>query len=58
MARTSAPCAVLAMLKGAFPLPTVDLVIGYNKANTSPLLNFILRKVDDLKFRVTKSGSR
>jgi len=38
--------------------PTVDLVIGYNEANTSPLLKFILTKVDDLKFRVTKSGSR
>jgi LysR family hca operon transcriptional activator len=38
--------------------PTVDLVIGYNEANTSPLLKFILAKVDDLKFRVTKSGSR
>src|SRR5216683_167974 len=38
--------------------PTVDLVIGYNEANTSPLLKFILDKVDDLKFRVTKSGSR
>jgi len=38
--------------------PTVDLVVGYNEANTSPLLKFILTKVDDLKFRVTKSGSR
>jgi LysR family hca operon transcriptional activator len=38
--------------------PTVDLVIGYNEANTSPLLKSILAKVDDLKFRVTKSGSR
>ncbi|MEH2567610.1 DNA-binding transcriptional LysR family regulator [Bradyrhizobium sp. AZCC 2289] len=38
--------------------PTVDLVIGYNEANTSPLVKFILAKVDDLKFLVTKSGSR
>jgi LysR family transcriptional regulator, hca operon transcriptional activator len=38
--------------------PTVDLVIGYNEANTSPFLKSILDKVDDLKFRVTKSGSR
>src|SRR5882757_7803042 len=38
--------------------PTVDLVIGYNEANTSPLLKFILTKVDDLKLRITKSGSR
>jgi LysR family hca operon transcriptional activator len=38
--------------------PTVDLVIGYNEANTSPLLKFVLTKVDDLKFRVTKRGRR
>jgi LysR family hca operon transcriptional activator len=36
--------------------PTVDLVIGYNEANTSPLLKFLLTKVDDLKFRVSKHG--
>jgi LysR family transcriptional regulator, hca operon transcriptional activator len=29
-------------------------VIGYNEANTSPLLKFLLSKVDDLKFRVSK----
>jgi LysR family hca operon transcriptional activator len=38
--------------------PTVDLVLGYNEANTSPLLKFILSKVDDLKLRVTKSSGR
>jgi LysR family hca operon transcriptional activator len=38
--------------------PTVDLVIGYNEANTSPLLKFLLTKVDDLKFRVSKHDSR
>jgi LysR family hca operon transcriptional activator len=38
--------------------PMVDLVIGYNEANTSPLLKILLAKVDDLKFRVTMSGSR
>jgi LysR family transcriptional regulator, hca operon transcriptional activator len=38
--------------------PTVELVIGYNEANTSPLLKFLLAKVDELKFRVAKSGSR
>ena len=36
----------------------VDLVIGYNEANTSPLLKFLLTKTDELKFRVTKSGGR
>jgi LysR family hca operon transcriptional activator len=38
--------------------PTVDLVIGYNEANTSPLLKFLLSKVDDLKFRVSKNSGR
>jgi LysR family hca operon transcriptional activator len=34
--------------------PMVDLVIGYNEANRSPLLKFLLSKVDELKFRVSK----
>jgi LysR family transcriptional regulator, hca operon transcriptional activator len=37
--------------------PTVDLVIGYNEANTSPLLKFILSKVDDLKSRVQETAA-
>jgi LysR family hca operon transcriptional activator len=36
----------------------VDLVIGYNEANTSPLLKFLLSKVDALKFRVAKNEGR
>jgi LysR family hca operon transcriptional activator len=36
--------------------PMVDLVVGYNEANTSPLLKFLVSKVDELKFRVAKSG--
>jgi len=38
--------------------PMVDLVIGYNEANTSPLLKFLLSKVDELKFRVSKHNSQ
>jgi LysR family hca operon transcriptional activator len=38
--------------------PMVDLVIGYNEANTSPLLKFLLSKVDELKFRVSKHDGR
>ena len=38
--------------------PTVDLVIGYNEANTSPLLKFLLSKLDELKFRVAKNDGR
>ncbi len=43
-------------LQGAPPM--VDLVIGYNEANTSPLLEFLLSKVDALKFRVAKNQGR
>jgi LysR family transcriptional regulator, hca operon transcriptional activator len=38
--------------------PMVDLVLGYNEANTSPLLKFLLSKVDELKFRVSKGDRR
>ena len=34
--------------------PMVELVIGYNEANTSPLLKFLLSKVDEIKFQVSK----
>jgi LysR family transcriptional regulator, hca operon transcriptional activator len=43
-------------LQGAPPM--VDLVIGYNEANTSALLKFLLSKVDALKFRVAKNEGR
>jgi LysR family hca operon transcriptional activator len=29
--------------------PTIDLVIGYNKTNTSPILGLFLSRVDKLK---------
>jgi LysR family hca operon transcriptional activator len=32
--------------------PMVDLVIGYNEANSSPLLKFLLSKVEEIKFQV------
>ena len=38
--------------------PMVDLVVGYNEANTSPLLKFLLSKVDALKFRVARNDAR
>ena len=38
-------------------VPTIDLVIGYNKANASPTLKLFLSRVDDLIARVArKSG--
>ena len=38
--------------------PMVDLVLGYNEANTSPLLKFLLSKAEELKFRVSKNDGR
>jgi LysR family transcriptional regulator, hca operon transcriptional activator len=38
--------------------PMVELVLGYREANTSPLLKFLLSKVDELKFRVSKGDRR
>jgi LysR family transcriptional regulator, hca operon transcriptional activator len=38
--------------------PMVELVIGYNEANTSPLLKVLLSKVEELKFRVSKNDER
>jgi LysR family hca operon transcriptional activator len=35
-------------------VPTIDLVIGYNEANTSPTLKLFLSRVDDLIARVSK----
>jgi hypothetical protein len=32
-----------------------DLAIGYNAASTSPLLKFLLSKVDELKFLVPRN---
>jgi LysR family hca operon transcriptional activator len=34
--------------------PTIDLVVGYNKANGSPILKLFLSRVDDLIARVSK----
>jgi LysR family hca operon transcriptional activator len=35
-------------------VPTIDLVVGYHKANTSPLLRLFLSRVDDMIARVLK----
>ena len=36
--------------------PTIDLVLGYHKANSSPLLKLFLSRTDDLIARVSKTG--
>src|ERR1700756_207061 len=38
--------------------PTIDLVIGYHKANTSPILKAFLSRIDDLTTRVSSKGRR
>ena len=35
--------------------PTIDLVIGYNKANTSPILRLFLPRVGQLKKRAPQT---
>jgi LysR family hca operon transcriptional activator len=37
--------------------PTIDLVIGYNKTNTSPVLGLFLSRVRQLKKRAMARGS-
>jgi LysR family hca operon transcriptional activator len=36
--------------------PTIDLVIGYQKANSSPILKLFLSRIDDLIARVAHKG--
>jgi LysR family hca operon transcriptional activator len=36
--------------------PTIDLVVGYNKANRSPILKLFLLKVDDLSAQTSSKG--
>jgi hypothetical protein len=38
--------------------PTIDLVVGYSKANTSPLLKLFLARLDELIARVSKKVHR
>ena len=35
-------------------VPTIDLVVGYSKASTSPILKLFLSRIDDLIARVSK----
>jgi LysR family transcriptional regulator, hca operon transcriptional activator len=35
-------------------IPTIDLVVGYSKTNTSPILKLFLSRIDDLIARVSK----
>jgi len=59
------PTSALNFLKGSVisrPLkgeaPTIDLVIGYHKANTSPILRTFLSRIDDLTPRISSKARR
>ena len=45
---------VVRPLKGE--TPTIDLVVGYHKANTSPILKTFLSKIDDLTTRTSSKA--
>jgi LysR family transcriptional regulator, hca operon transcriptional activator len=36
--------------------PTIDLAVGYNKANTSPILKLFLSRIDDLTTRIASEA--
>jgi LysR family hca operon transcriptional activator len=38
--------------------PTIDLVLGYSKANTSPVLKLFLSRIDDLISRISSKADR
>jgi LysR family transcriptional regulator, hca operon transcriptional activator len=46
------PSVVSRPIQGAPPM--IDLALAYHEANTSPLLKFLISKVEDLKFRVSQ----
>jgi LysR family hca operon transcriptional activator len=48
------PAVVIRPLHGQ--PPTIDLVMGYNRANTSPLLKRFLARADELVARVSQNG--
>ena len=53
-ARNLLPASLVSRpLRGAPAM--IDLSLGYNTANTSPLLKFLLSKIEDLKFRAAKT---
>jgi LysR family hca operon transcriptional activator len=38
--------------------PTIDLVVGYSRMNTSPILKLFLSRIDDLIARVSKKKTQ
>jgi LysR family hca operon transcriptional activator len=50
------PSVVIRPLQGE--VPTIDLVMGYNKSNTSPMLKRFLSRADELVARIAQSTSQ
>jgi LysR family transcriptional regulator, hca operon transcriptional activator len=46
------PWSVISLPLGG-EVPTIDLVVGYNKSNTSPILKLFISRLDDLIARVS-----
>jgi LysR family hca operon transcriptional activator len=38
--------------------PTIDLALGYSKANTSPILKLFLSRIDDLTAPISNKARR
>jgi LysR family transcriptional regulator, hca operon transcriptional activator len=38
--------------------PTIDLVVGYNKANRSPILKLFLSRVEDMSAQMSGKGRK
>ena len=49
------PSVVARPLRG--DVPTIDLMMGYNKSNASPLLKRLLLRADELVNRVFQAGA-
>jgi LysR family hca operon transcriptional activator len=49
------PSVVIRPLQGE--APTIDLVIGYNRASTSPLLKRFLSRTEELALRVLQPAT-
>jgi LysR family hca operon transcriptional activator len=50
------PAVVIRPLRGE--VPTIDLMIGYSRSNTSPLLKRFLSRVDELAANVAKKPAQ
>jgi LysR family hca operon transcriptional activator len=55
-ARNLLPSSLISRPLQGDDAPTIDLVVGYSKTNTSPILKLFLSRIDDLIARVSKKA--